>query len=381
MPQPEGKPLEIDVYLTNLAVGILPTIADLQGRRLFTNIPMASKIGKYPRYDDFGDWSRVEGKELANREAPPTAGFGKPTTELVEARKWGVHTDWTDDDLAEADVFAGEMAGVQGFQDDGAAAYELKKVEYVTRMAALRHEMDVIKLVRETNWGVKLQGTNDGDPAGSTTGNGAGFTGSFLQWDDDAAEPIKLMKRLIRTMQFHTGKKPNVAGIPGTVLDVLFEHPQFLDRVIGGANVDRPAAVNLTLLANMLGIEEIIELGTVINTSKEGQAPNFEWAWGYDVWIGYRPTGGSVDREAPAPAYNFTWTGRNGGARPTPFQIAANNEGIFINRYNLQKPATYNAESYLYTAPRVVARQMGIILKDVIPASAAPLLGVGTYRD
>lgn len=380
MPQPEGKPLEIDVYLTSLAVGILPGIQDLQGRRLFTNIPMASKIGKYPRYDDFGDWNRVEGKELANREAPPTAGFGKPTTELVEARKWGVHTDWTDDDLAEQDVFDSEMGDVSGL-GGGAAAYELKKVRYVTRMAALRHEMDVIKMVRETNWGVKLQGTDNGDPAGSTTGSGSGFTGSFLQWDDDAAEPIKLMKRLIRTMQFHTGQKPNVAGIPGTVLDVLFEHPSFLDRVIGGANTDRPASVNLALLATMLGLEEIIELGTVINTAKEGQAATHEWAWGFDVWIGYRPAAGSRDREAPAPAYNFTWTGRSGGARPTPFQAAANSEGIFINRYNLQKPATYNAESYLYTAPRVVARQMGIILKDVIPASAAPILGVGTYKD
>lgn len=380
MPQPEGKPLEIDVYLTNLAVGILPGIQDLQGRRLFTNIPMASKIGKYPRYDDFGDWNRVEGKELANREAPPTAGFGKPTTELVEARKWGVHTDWTDDDLAEQDVFDDEMGDVSGL-GGGASAYELKKVRYVTRMAALRHEMDVIKMVRETNWGVKLQGTDSGDPAGSTAGAGSGFTGSFLQWDDDAAEPIKLMKRLIRTMQFHTGQKPNVAGIPGTVLDVLFEHPSFLDRVIGGATTERPASVNLALLATMLGLEEIIELGTVINTAKEGQAATHEWAWGFDVWIGYRPQAGSRDREAPAPAYNFTWTGRSGGKRPTPFQVAANDEGIFINRYNLQKPATYNAESYLYTAPRVVARQMGIILKDVIPASAAPILGVGTYKD
>lgn len=380
MPQPEGKPLEIDVYLTNLAVGILPGIKDLQGRRLFTNIPMANRIGKYPRYDDFGDWNRVEGKELANREAPPTAGFGKPTTELVEARKWGVHTDWTDDDLAENDVFDMEMGDVMGL-GGGASAYELKKVRYVTRMAALRHEMDVLKMVRETNWGVKLQGTTTGDPAGSTAGAGGGFTGSFLQWFDDAAEPIKLMKRIIRTMQLHTGVKPNVAGIPGTVLDVLFEHPTFLDRVIGGATTERPAWMNMELLAGMLGIDEIIELGTVVNTAKEGLPADYQWAWGFDVWIGYRPPEGQMDREAPAPAYNFTWTGRSGGKRPTPFQVAANSEGIFINRYNLQKPATYNAESYLFTAPRVVARQMGVLLKDVIRPQDAPVLGVGTYKD
>lgn len=376
MPQPEGRALQIDVYLTNFAVALLPGIRDLQGRRLFTNVPMSARTGHYLRWDNFSDWNRVEGKELANKEAPPTAGFGKPTKKLVEARKWGLHTDWTDDDLAEADVDAYEIDGL-----DGADAYERKKVAYVTRMAALRHELDVINLVRNTSWGTKLQGTDDGDPAGSTAGAAGDITGTFRQWDDDAARPIALMRRLIRTMQYWTGMKPNVAGIPGTVLDVLFEHPEFLDRVTGGANTERPAAVNMELLAALLGVDEIIELGTVINTAKEGQAANHQWAWGYDVWIGYRPPSDQVDREAPAPAYNFTWTGRSGGARPSPFQVAPNNEGLFIRRFDLLRPATYNAESYLFTAPRVVARQMGILLKDVIPASAAPILGVGTFGD
>lgn len=376
MPQPEGRTLQIDVHLTNFAVGLLPGIRDLQGRRLFTNVPMRARIGHYLRFDDFGDWNRVEGKELANMEAPPTAGFGKPTKDLVEARKWGVHTNWTDDDLAEADVDAGEIEGL-----DGADAYEQKKVAYVTRMAALRMELDTLNLVRNTNWGVKLQGTDSADPAGSTTGAGAGFTGSFLQWDDDASRPITLMQRLALTMQYYTGQTPNVMGAPRAVLNVLYQHPEFLERVTGGATTDRPAVVNQQLLASMLGVDEIIELSTVINTAKEGQPAAQQWAWGYDVWLSYRPPAGRVDKEAPAPAYNFIWTGRAGGASPTPFQGAMNNEGIFINRFNLQRPATYNAEAYLYSAPRVVARQMGIILKDAIAASAAPILGVGTFTD
>lgn len=380
MPQPEGAALQIDVYLTNFAVGIMPGIEDLQGRRLFTNVPMAARIGKYPRWDNFADWNRVEGKELANKEAPPTAGFGKPTTKYVEARKWGVHTDWTDDDLSDADTYAGEF-GADVDIGGGADAYELKKVRYVTRMAALRHELDVINLVRNTNWGVTLQGSDSGAPAGSTDGAGGGITGSFLQWDDSAAEPIALMRNIMLTMLYWTGKKPNVATMPTAVLNILYEHPTFLERVVGGANVDRPAAVSKQLLANLLGIDEIIEVSTVINTAKEGLAAVQSWAWGYDVFMCYRPPAGTrPDEENPAPAYNFTWTGRSGGKRPTPFQVAANAEGIFINRYNLQRPATYNAESYLFTSPKVVARQMGILLKDVIPASAAPILGVGTYE-
>lgn len=375
MPQPEGRTLNIDVHLTNFAVGLMPGVAELQGRRLFTNIPMKTKIGHYLKWDDFSDWNRVEGKELANAEAPPTAGFGKPTKDLVEARKWGVHTDWTDDDLAEADVDAGEIEGL-----DGADAYEQKKVAYVTRMASLRKELDTINLVRNTAWGTVLQGTNSAAPAGSTAGAGGGVTGSFLQWDDDASRPISLMQNIALTMVYYTGKKPNVMGAPLAVLNVLYQHPEFLERVSGGATTDRPAAVNQALLASMLGVDEIIELATVINTAKEGQAASMSWAWGYDVWLSYRPPAGvRPDKESPAPAYHFTWSGRSDGAKPTPFQGAMNSEGIFINRFNLQRPATYNAEAYLYSAPRVVARQMGVLLKDAIPASAAPILGVGTF--
>lgn len=363
MPQPEGRTLQISVYLTRLAVGIIPGLKDLQGRRLFANIPMEARTMRYFVWDNFSDWNRVEGKELANGEAPPTAGFGKPSEELVKARKWGVHTYWTDDDLAEAEV--GPL---------NAAQYELRKVRYVVRMAVLRHEMDVINLVRNTSWGIKLQGTDSGDPKGSTTGATGDITGTFLQWDDQDADPIELMRRLKRTMQFNTGQMPNVAAMPGPVLDVLLGHPTFLERVTGGANTERPADVSKQLLTQLLGLDEIIEVATVLNTAKEGQAAVKQWAWGFDVWMGYRPPAGEIDPESPAPAYNFTWTGKN-GVRPSPFQVAANDEGVFINRFNTQRPAAYNAESYLFTSPRVVAKSMGILLKDVIPASAAPLLG------
>lgn len=354
MPQPEGRTLNIDVYLTTLALGIMPGIQDLQGWRVFSSISMDARTMKYLEWDNFSDWNRPEGKELANAEPPPTAGFGKPTEQLVRARKWGVHTFWTDDDLAEAEV-----------GPSTAQVYERRKVAYVTRMAMLRKELDVVALIRNSSWATKLQGTNAADPAGSTAGAGGDITGSFLQWDDDDAEPIKLLRKIARSMQLRTGQRPNIGVFPGTVLDVLYEHPTFLDRVTGGATTERPAAVNKALLAQMLGLDEIIEVSSVYNTAKEGQAANVSWMWGFDVWLGYRPSGDDIDPEKPAPAYWFNWTGRN-GVRPSPFNQAANNEGIFINRFNSQRPAGYNAEAYLFAAPRLVAPKLGVLLKDVI---------------
>lgn len=354
MPQPEGRTLQIDAYLTSLAVGIIPGLQDLQGSRLFATIPMDARTMKYLEFDNFTDWNRVEGKELANAEPPPTAGYGKPKEQLVRARKWGVHTFWTDDDLAEANV-----------GPDTAAAYELRKVRYITRMAQLRKELDVVSLIRNTSWATKLQGTADGPPAGGTAGATGDITGTFLQWDDDDAEPIKLLRTIARSMQWRTGQRPNVGEFPGPVLDILYEHPTFLDRVMGGATTERPAAVNKALLAMMLGLDEIIETASVHNTAKEGQTAVQVWTWGFDVWLGYRPSSDAVDPEAPAPAYWFNWTGR-GGVGPQPFQQAANSEGIFINRFTSQRPAGYNAEAYLFAAPRVVAPAMGCLLKDAI---------------
>jgi hypothetical protein len=347
MPVFEGKILTISSYLTNLAVALVPGNQDLIARRVFQTIPMKARKMKFLRWDN-ADWNRPEGKELANREAPPLADFSAPTEDEVKARKWGVATNWTDDELSEADN------GPQG-----AVGYETKKVRYVTRQALLRLELDFITLIRTTTWGTVLQGTTSGAPAGGA--------GAFLQWDDVDAEPIALLKRIIRDMGFRAGVKPNIGIFPGQVLDTLTEHPAFLNRVTGGATTERPAAVNVTLLAGLLGLEEIIEAASVINTAKEGEAANNVWAWGQDVWIGYRPPAGQFDEETPAPGYLFNWTGA-GGARPTPFQGAQNDQGIFINRFNSQRPAAYWAESYLFSSPRTVAPVMGVLLKDAIAA-------------
>ncbi|AKU43431.1 major capsid protein [Caulobacter phage Sansa] len=347
----EGKILTISTYFTNLAISMVPGNQDMKASRIFSTIPMGSRKMKYFTWDS-ADWNRPEGKELSNREPPPVADFGAPTEQEVKARKWGVATNWTDEELAEAEDGPG-----------GAAGYLRRKVGFVTRQALLRRELDVINLIRQTAWTTVLVS----DPAGPP----AGGSGQFLVWDDDDAEPIKLMRYIIRDMEFRTGKKPNIAVIPGVVLDVLFEHPAFLDRIIGGATTDRPASVSLALLTNMLGLDEIIEVSSVINTAKEGEPANNVWAWDRDVWIGYRPSGDAIDPEAPAPAYLFNWTGKN-GAKPTPFQGAANNEGIFINRFTSQRPAVYWAESYLYSIPKVVAKDLGVLLKNVV-ATRAPL--------
>ena len=353
MPQPEGRQLTLTIstYLTNFAISIIRGQTNFIAKQLFSNIPMTARRGKYWIWPETG-WNRVEGKELANAEPPPLGGFLGPQEAEVKARKYGVATNWTDDDLADADI-----------SPLGAPGYEQRKVTWITRQAMLRLELDTVNLVRNTAWGLVLTGSSTG-PA-----DGVGTNGDFLFWSDPASRPIAMMKNLIRDREFATGVKPNMGLFPGLVLDVITEHPDFLDRIKGGATVDRPAVVNQALLAGMLGLDQILEASAAHDISKEGEPTNMVWSWGTDVYICYKPPSDAVNPEQPAPAYQFTWTGTD-RARPSPFQIAANPDGIFINRFNLQRPAAYYAESYLFTGPRAVATQMGLLLKSVVPLRA-----------
>ena len=360
MPQPEGKALTISTYLTGLAVAMIPGFQGFIGDRIFRPFPMNARRGKYWIWKDHDSFNRPEGKELANAEPPPIGGFGLPTEAEVKARKWGLATNWTDEDLADADV--GPM---------GAAGYERRKVRYVTYQAMLRRELDMAGLIRNTAWSTVLSGTADGATSGSNAGAAGNVTGTFRQWNDDAAEPIKLLRKIATDMEFRVGVRPNFMVIPQDALDVLFEHPTFLDRVMGGANTDRPATVNLALLQNMLQIDEIIVTGKVYNTAKEGEAAVNARIWGRDIFIGYKPPEGEVDPENPAAGYIFNWIGTD-NARPSPFQIAANPQGIFINRFTTQRPAAYWAESYLFSSPRIVSTFHGVLLKDAV-IERAPL--------
>jgi len=345
MPQPEGKTLTISTYLTNLAVGMIPGTRQFIASRLLPNLPVNARRGIYFEWET-GSFLRPEGKELANAEPAPIGGFEGKQERTYRVGKYGIATNWTDEDLSEAEN--GPM---------GARGLELRKVRYVTEQALLNLELQTASLIRGNGWGLDLAGVDAvTDPATQ-----------FLRFDDDASEPIKLLKWIIRRFQFRTGIRPNTMLMPGTVVDVLTEHPEFIDRIKYGSNANNPAIVRTALLAQLLGIPNIVEAESVHNTALEGQASNMVWTWGHDIWIGYVAPEGAMDIESPSAAYRFSWVGNN-GVRPSPFQAAANPQGIYINRFNSQRPAAYWAEAYRFSTPKIVASDLGCILRDAITA-------------
>lgn len=346
MPMPEGRRLTqgISPILTNMAMSYLPGLNGFIARRVFPRVTVNVPFGLYnvlPR----GDFLRPVVKKLANNEAAPIGGF-KFTQDVFNTEEYGIAANWTDRDLNAA--AAGGMGG---------AGLIRAKVLYVTMQSLLGLEMDTAALVRNAaNWAGSVQGVS------ATPG-----AGQMLKWTDPASDPIGWFKDQRLASQLGSGFAFNKAIIPLTVIRHLSEHPDFIDRVKYGGNNGRPAQVDMSAIADLLGIGEIIvpgqDGGGVVNLAEEGDTDNIGWIWGNDVWLGYTPDTPSM--EMPSAGYHFAWNGAQGEG-PQPFQGPSNDDGLFIRRYTENRPAAYFVESRYYTVPKVTAAGLGFLFKDAV---------------
>lgn len=107
---------------------------------------------------------------------------------------------------------------------------------------------------------------------GLETGVSSGPTGSqFLQWNDSLSTPIKDMKRIRRAFRTRNGVRANRFLCTADVWDTLEDHPDIIARINGGANVQNPALATRRLVAEALGVDEILVTEAIYNTAKQGQ--------------------------------------------------------------------------------------------------------------
>lgn len=345
MPMPEGRRLTQNVspVLTNMAMSYLPTLTQFIARRVFPRVTVGAPTGVFnilPR----GDFLRKEVKKLANYEAAPIGGFNFDQG-VYDTAEYGIAANWTDRDLVKANV-----GGI------GAAGLIRAKTLYVTIQSLLGLETDTADLVRNpANWSTNYIGVSGAPSA----------PGETVPWNDPASDPIGFVKDLKLSFQLATGFPLNKAIMPPTVIRWLTEHPDFIDRVKYGGNNGRPAQVDMNAIQDLLGIDEIVVPGGVVNLAQENQPDQIGWIWGNDIWFGHVPASPSM--EMPSAGYHFAWNGQDGTV-PAPFQGTANENGLFIRRYTQERPAAYFVESRYYTVPQVTGPGLGILFKNAVLA-------------
>lgn len=91
------------------------------------------------------------------------------------------------------------------------------------------------------------------------------------KWTDDTADPIGDVVAASTDFNLRSGgRRYNKGLITLDVYNILREHPAVLDRVKGGATTDKPAQVMLQGLAELMELDELVIMQSVVNMAVDG---------------------------------------------------------------------------------------------------------------
>lgn len=146
---------------------------------------------------------------------------------------------------------------------------------------------------------------------GSSTGSDITVS---AQWSDyGASTPITDIRTEMRAILQNTGRNPNKLVLGKAVWDVLVDHPDFIERVKGGATTTQPAKVMRELFAQILGIDEVLVSEAIYNTAHENLTVSTSFVFGKHALLLYSPP--NPGTMIPAAGYTFVWetmvNGRN----------------------------------------------------------------------
>ncbi|KKL68015.1 hypothetical protein LCGC14_2129190, partial [marine sediment metagenome] len=145
--------------------------------------------------------------------------------------------------------------------DNSDAVWQLEKssMELLTQLSMIRRERAFATGFMATS----VWNTN-GDKAGST---------DFTKWSDyGASDPFTDLEDGIAGVGDAVGKDANKLVMGNIVWRRLKHHPDFIDRISGGATSSSPALLTQQLLASFLGLDEIIVAKARYRSSAEGAA-------------------------------------------------------------------------------------------------------------
>lgn len=146
---------------------------------------------------------------------------------------------------------------------------------------------------------------------GDYTGVASSPTGSqFLQWDNDASNPILDVKNAkSRAFLAMGGIEPNVGVMSKPVWDVLEQHPDIIDRIKYGQTPGAPAMVTREIVAQLFGLDRLIIASAIQDTSVDGPATTSTLAYiaGKHFGLFYVPPSPGLMQMAAG--YTFAWNG------------------------------------------------------------------------
>ncbi len=238
MPQPTISDVHINAPLTNLSHAYTAEIQTVHDK-LFPVVSVQKKSDSYYVYPK-SNWRRLQ----ARKRAPGTRSVGSGYT--------------VSNDSYNCDVYALHKMVPDQIRDNADSVFQLdaEATRFVTEQIMLKHEQEFASTFFAT--GIWTGSSTGGDITIST------------KWDTSTGDPIKDIRAQIRAMKNKTGIRPNKMAFGGKAWDVVLDNPSVLDRIKYGASNRDPAMTNEAILAQILGLDQILIADEVQNTAEEG---------------------------------------------------------------------------------------------------------------
>jgi hypothetical protein len=331
MPNPAQSDLHVNAPLTNVSIAYIQSAKEFIATKVFPKVPVKKQSDLYWKYSK-SDWRRTDVQRRAPSTETPGVGW-KMDTDSYFAHVYGVHKDVDDQVRANAD---------SNFRVDSDAT------KFVTNQLLLKRDIDWCNTYFTTGvWTTQKTGVAAAPGANQ-----------FLQWNDDASDPINVVSQWIIDFRQLTGYKPNKMVIGASVLQELKNHPDIIDRI----KYTQRGIVTEDLIATLFDVDQIITAyatsATVAETTDaevQDAAATYSFiANAKSLLLAYSPSGPSL--QTPAAGYTFTWDGYTAG----------NGEGIRIKNFRQEHIASDRIEGEMTYDMKVVAPDMAIYAGSVV---------------
>lgn len=326
--QPTPGDVHVNTPLTNISIAFLQNAADFVAAKVFPNIPVSKQSDRYYVYNR-GDFNRDEMTERAPGTESAGSGYTLDNTPTYFANRYSIHKDIPDEVRANADAVLNP---------------DREATAFVSHKALIKREkLFVNKYFTTGQWATDITGVASG-PSGA----------QVLQWSAANSDPIKNVRDAKRTIRESTGYEPNKLVLGRAVYDTLLDHPSIIDRIKYGQTAPGAAMTNSQILAQLLGVDEVLVMNSIENTAKEGQTAAHSFIGGKKALLVHSATAPGL--MTPSAGYTFSWTGLMG----------AGNEGNRVRQFRLEQLGVDRVEIDMSFDMKMVAADLGYFWNSIV---------------
>ena len=323
MSNPLVNNVHVDAALSQMSVAYIQNANNFVARKMFPVLPVQYRSDKYFVYSQ-ADFLRDEARLRAAGVESAGSEYAL-TTATYTAERYALHKDIADE---------------VRFNADPAIDPERDAVEFLAQKMLIHEDRKFAADFMKTGvWGADRQGGGV----------------NFANWTVATTDIIAQIDAWGDTIQKATGNRPNKLLLSRDVYAVVKNNATILESI----KYTQTGVITQQLLANLLGLDEVVVADGLYNSAAAGAAASYKYAIGEDAGVGQsgllayvNPTPSILQ---PTAGYTFSWN---------PYADAAG--GALIKSFYMDQLASDRVEAEMYWDLKAVSASCGLFFYDAI---------------